>query len=154
DRLLGFGVERRSRFVEEEQRRVFQKSASDGDALPLATRQPYAALTNKRLHALRQLFDEIAACREGRLHDFVVARPAPAIADVLHERAMEHRNILRHDGDRGTKALLSDPDDVLSVEQNLSTLHIVEALQQREQGRLAAAGMADQADAFAGHNVE
>ena len=39
--------------------------------------------------------------------------------------------------------------DILAVDQDAPALHVVEALQQREQSRLAAARLADQADALA-----
>ncbi len=67
---------------------------------------------------------------------------------------MEQRNVLRHDADGLAQALLGDPRDVLAVDQDPADLHIVETLQQREQRRLAAAGMADQADALARPEAE
>ena len=38
DRLLGLAVKRRGGFIEQQDRRVLQESARDGDALPLAAR--------------------------------------------------------------------------------------------------------------------
>ena len=61
---------------------------------------------------------------------------------------------LRHDADRFAQALLRDARDILAVDQNPAELRIVEALQQREQCRLAAAGMADQTDALARPEAE
>ena len=69
-------------------------------------------------------------------------------------RAMEHRDVLRHDADGVAQALLRDARDILAVDQNAAGLHVVEPLQQREQRRLAAAGMADQPDALARHEAE
>ena len=75
-----------------------------------------------------------AACQH-----FLVGGARPPVADVLHDRAMEHRDVLRHDGDRGAQALLRYARDVLPVDQDASMLHVVEALQQRKQRRLPAA---------------
>ena len=47
------------------------------------------------------------------------------------------------------QAFLRHARDVLSVDQDAAALQVVEALQQREQRRLAAARPADQADALA-----
>ena len=144
-----FAVERRGRFVEQQQRRVFEERARDGDALALAARELHAAVADDGAHAVRQVFDEIAARRDRRFEHLVVGRVRPAVADVLHDGAMEQRNVLRHDADGFAQAVLRDARDVLAVDQDAAALRVVEALQQREQGRFAAAGMADQADALA-----
>src|SRR5271166_4674927 len=39
DRLLGFGIERRGRLVEQNDRRVLEEGAGDGDALALSARE-------------------------------------------------------------------------------------------------------------------
>src|SRR5207237_10063310 len=113
-------------------------------SLPLTALQSYAAFTDDCSYALRQLLDEVATRGESRLHDFIIAGLWPAVADVLHDRAMEHRNVLRHDTDRGTQALLGDARDVLPVEQNLSGLHVVATLQERGHSRFATAGVTHQ----------
>src|SRR5262249_60885843 len=74
----------------------------------------------------------------------------PTVADVLHDRAVKQRNVLRNEGNSGAQALLRDPGDVLAAEQNAPALHVVETLQQHEQGRLATTRLPDQADALAG----
>ena len=56
--------------------------------------------------------------------------------------------------DRVAQALLRDAGDVLPVDQDAAGLHVVEALQQREQGRLAGSRRADQADALARHEAQ
>src|SRR5262245_66592491 len=81
--------------------------------------------------------------------DVGIGRVRPAIADVLHDRAVKQRNILRNEGNRGAQALLRDPGDVLAAEQNASALQVVETLQQDEQGRFATTRLPDQADALA-----
>ena len=141
DRFLGFAVERGGGFVEQQERRVLEEGARNRDALALAAGEFHAALADDGPHALRQIFDEIAARREGRFQHFVVGRLRPAIADIFHHRAMKHRNVLRHDADGLAQALLGHARDILAVDQDASGLHVVEALQQREQGRFAAAGM-------------
>ena len=70
------------------------------------------------------------------------------------QRAVEQRDVLRHDGDGLAQALLGDLRDVLAVDQDAARLDVVEALQQGEDRRLAAARCADQADALAGVDVK
>ena len=48
---LRFRVERRGRLVEDQQRRVLEERARDGDALALAARQAHAVLADHRVEA-------------------------------------------------------------------------------------------------------
>ena len=41
----------------------------------------------------------------------------PAVADVLQDRAMEQRDVLRHHRDRLAQAFLRDPRNVLAVDR-------------------------------------
>ena len=88
------------------------------------------------------------------LPDLVVTGLGPGVADVLHQRAMEQRDVLRHDGDGLAQALLRHPRDVLSVDQDAARLDVIEALHQGEERGLAAAGGADQAHALTRADVE
>ena len=54
------------------------------------------------------------------------------VADVLDQRAVEQRDVLRHDRDGLAQALLRDLGDVLAVDQDAPRLDVVEALEQRE----------------------
>ena len=82
----------------------------------------------------------------------IAASPAlgAAVADVVAQTAVQERGVLRDHRDAGAQALLGDARDVLAVDQDAARLGPVEAEQQVHQCRLAGAGMADQADAFAG----
>src|SRR6185437_1137647 len=51
DRLLGFGIERRSRFVQKDDRRVLEESSGDGDALTLSAGELHAMLAAGRVVA-------------------------------------------------------------------------------------------------------
>src|SRR5690349_13311177 len=55
---LGVRVQRGRRLVEDQDRRVFENRACDGDALSLAAGQHDAALADDRLVLLRQRGDE------------------------------------------------------------------------------------------------
>ena len=53
DRRLGAAVERAGRLVEDQDRRVLEQGAGDGDALLLAARKLEAALADHRRHSRR-----------------------------------------------------------------------------------------------------
>ena len=150
DRFLGFAVESGGRLVEQQDRRVLQEGARDRDALPLAARQLDAAVADHGRKTFGQRFHEVAARCDGRAQHFIIGGVRPAVADVFQDRAMEQRDVLRHHRNRGAQALLRHPGNVLAVDADAPALHVIEALQQREQGRLAAARRSDEADALPG----
>ena len=59
DAPLGFVVERRRGLVEDQDGRVLEQRARDGDALALAARQQRAAIADRGVEALRQLGGEL-----------------------------------------------------------------------------------------------
>src|SRR5439155_23432943 len=58
---LAFAVQARRRFVENQDARVRQNRARDGDALPLAARQPHAALADDGVVLFFERLDEFVA---------------------------------------------------------------------------------------------
>ncbi|MNJ78216.1 hypothetical protein D3C77_759030 [compost metagenome] len=67
---LGLGVQRRGGLIENQQRRVLQQRARDGQALPLTTREQHAVLSHFGVEALRQPVDELPSTgRFSRLLD-------------------------------------------------------------------------------------
>lgn len=59
DEAFAFGVERAGGFVEDEETRVFQDRAGDGDALPLAAAEFDATFADGAVVAVRELEDEV-----------------------------------------------------------------------------------------------
>src|SRR5436190_2380602 len=155
DQLFAVAIQRRGRLVEQEEGRVLEEGAGDGDALSLTSRETEAAVADDRVQPLRQLGDEVAAVRRlyGQRH-FVVAGLGPSVANVLHQRAMEQRDVLRHDGDGLAQALLGHLRDVLAIDQDAPRLDVVEALQQREERGFAASGGANETHALARADME
>ena len=100
---LAFGktVERRRRFVEDQNRRRLQHRARDGDPLLLAARKLEAPLADRRLIAKRQRADEPIDLRVlGRRDDVPLAGAVSPVADVVEERIVEQHRVLRHHADR------------------------------------------------------
>src|SRR2546430_12697313 len=135
--------------------RILEEGAGNADALPLPGRQLHAPIADNRGNALRQIVDEVAAIgRDDRLMHVRVGGVWPTVADVLHDRAVKQGYVLWNDGDGGPQALLGHPCNVLTPQQNAPALHVVETLQQHEEGRLAAARLADETDALAGLDTQ
>ena len=81
--------------------------------------------------------------------DLGVARARAAVADIVADRAVQQRGVLRHHRDLRAQAFLRDVGDVLAVDQDAALFEVEEAQQQVDQRRLAGAGAADQADLLA-----
>ena len=75
---LAFAVEARRRFVENENARIGQNRARDRHALPLAARQPHAALADDRVVPLLESLDELVGMRDAADAHDVLARRAAA----------------------------------------------------------------------------
>ena len=84
-----------------------------------------------------------------RRDDLRVGRLRAAIADVVADRTVQQRGVLRDHGDLRAQTLLRDRSDVLAVDQDAAAFEVEEAQQQVDHGRLAGAGAADQPDLLA-----
>ena len=101
---LAFGVERRGGFVEQQQRRVAQDGAGDGDALALAARERDAAFADLGVETLRQRGDESRRMSElGGARDLGVGGVRPAETDIVAHGGCEHDAVLRHQRDAGAQ---------------------------------------------------
>ena len=147
---LAFRIQRRGRFVKQQQWRVAQDGARNGDALALAARQCHAALAERRLETGGQPADEFGGMREicGAL-DLGIAGLGPAEADVVAGGSREHHRILRHQGDMRANQFRIGRFDRHAVERNHASRGVVEAQQQMKQCALAGARGTDDRDLFA-----
>ena len=84
DHELALGVQVRGRLVEDENRRILQEGAGDGDALALASGEAHAPLADQRLVAVRAPGDELLGVRlTGGADDVLERRVGPAVGDVV-----------------------------------------------------------------------
>ena len=100
DQLLGGGVERGGGFVEDQDRRVLEEDARDGEALLLPAAELDAALAHRRVEPFGQRGDKLVELRPAcRIHDLGVGGAEAAIGDVLAHGAAEQEHVLLHDAD-------------------------------------------------------
>ena len=96
DEPLGLRVHARGGFVEDEDGRVFEQRAGDGNALLFADAELYPALADDGAEALRQPIDKLAGVGNGeRVEEFGVGRGGFAEAEVVADRAVEKEALLR-----------------------------------------------------------
>ena len=147
---LAFGVERRGRFVEQQQRRIAQDRARDRDPLPLSARERNAALANLRFHSCRQRRDKRSGMRVlGCARDLGVGRIRPAEANIVAHRACEHHAVLRHQRNPRPQLRRIEIGKPHTVKCDASGYGIVEAQQQMKDRAFAGSGRADDRDFLA-----
>jgi predicted amidohydrolase len=153
---LGLGIERRGRFVEDQDRRVLQEHARDRQPLLLAAGQFDAALADDRVQPGRQArYHARPAAPAGR-HRMIglVGGAEAAIGDVLADRAAEQEDVLLHDADLAAQRGERHVPDIDAVDGDRAGADLVEARQQRADGGLAGAGRTDEGDGLAGVMVQ
>src|SRR6187200_437477 len=75
-------------------------------------------------------------------------------ASLRKARAMEQRDVLRHRGDRSSEAMLRHVHDVFPANEDAAPLHVIEALNEREQCRLAGARPSDETNTLPAFDVQ
>ena len=141
---LGFGVERRGRFVEDEDRRVLEDRPRDRQPLPLPAGQALAAFADPRIVLLRQLDDELVRVSgTSRRLDVGRTRPGRPVGDVARDALVEKDGLLRHDADLRAQGLERHIADVDAVHQDHSRRHVEESGDQVHERGLAGAAQPD-----------
>ena len=155
DLLFGRGVDRGSRLVQDQDARIDQQRAGDGDALALAARQRLPAFAHQRIVAVRQAQDELV--RVGRArggHDLLARGLGLAVGDVLGHRPEEQERLLQHHADVAPVPGNGQCADVDAVHLDRALRDVVEAADQVDQRALARAAVPHQADHLARLDVE
>ena len=136
-------------------RRVLQKCARQRDALPLAAGEAHTAFADDRLVPLRQRDDEIVRIggASGILH-ILLGGGRFRIQDVVRHAGGKQDRVLVDDRELVTQVPQHDVTQIDSVQQDLAGRRVVEARQQRQQGRLTGAGRPGDADAGAGADTQ
>lgn len=147
--MFALGVERTSGLIEEQDAGLADESAGDSDSLLLTTREAHATLTNQRIQTFRELHlveqKAAASLLEGSLESFLdlgigKLGAVKAVQYVVLDRAGEEAWFLLHDSKLRLMVPLGvDLLDIFLVEENLASFGVVEALNQGDDGGLAAA---------------
>src|ERR1044072_3153134 len=124
-------VERRGRFVENENLRVLQQNPRDRDALTLTAGERDPAFADHRLVAFRKARDELFDVRRtSSRDDLVVGCVALSVGAVLSNGRVEKNRVLRYQAD--VPAQLSPPDvpNGNAAHENLAALRLIEPVQE------------------------
>ena len=126
--------------VKDEHRRVFEHSASNGNALHLTAGEINSLASDDCVHALRKFFDYIhALCGPERRHDLGLARLGLTEADIVKYAALDEPAVLEHEGYRVHKLVFGDLPDVGSAYPDAARLRIEKSGDNARKGRFSAA---------------
>mmetsp|Transcript_25816 Transcript_25816/g.85050 ORF Transcript_25816/g.85050 Transcript_25816/m.85050 type:complete len:268 (+) Transcript_25816:988-1791(+) len=143
---LALIVQRRRRLVQQQHRRLANDGASNRHPLLLAARKHASAEAHLRAVAVGEAVHHkaVRVRRPRRLLDLVLRGALLAVANVLRDGALEEHRLLPHQPKLGAEPAQVERADVDTVEGDRAALRVIEALEQRDESRLAAAGRATQ----------
>ena len=90
-------IERVCRLIQNQDLRISDKRASEGQSLALTAREPKAMIPNNRFEAFGQRLDKLQGmCFAGRLDEFLVGGAELAVGDVLGDGRVEKIDLLTY----------------------------------------------------------
>ncbi len=151
--LLGLGVDRGGRFVEDQQTRVAELGADECDQLTLTDRQRAATLAHLGEDARGETLEprgqpELCECGV----DVCVGRLGPAVAHVVADRRVEQEPILGNHPDPQVPSVGADVGEVDSADLDPAGGRVVEATQQLGEGGLPGPRFAHDGDRCPGRD--
>lgn len=149
------GIHRRNRIVEDQDGRIFQQGAGDGDALLLTARDGDTALAQDSLVAILEVHNVVPdVSKAGRPFNVLGGGVIHAKGDVVGDGIREEEVLLRDIGTRLPHRVDGDAVDVLPIHEKGAVGDVISAQEQIDQRRLACAGLAHDAHALAGLDRE
>ena len=148
-------VERGRRLVEADHGRVLEHGARERDALLLAPGELEPPLADDRVEAVRQRVEQRRQVRRARRGlDGGVGRARVAVADVLADGRVEERRVLGHDADGVPQVADVVVPDVAAADGHAAAVDVVEAEEEPQERRLAAARRAHDGHGLARFDLE
>ena len=138
------------RLVQDQDTRVGEQHAREGDELALAGRQGRSALLHHRVVPVGQFHDELVRVHGLRRRlDFLVGGVELAVADVLAHVAGEDERVLQHDAHLPAQAFQRDGTHVVAVDRHRAFGDVVETRQQVDDRGFAGTRRTDQRNRLA-----
>src|SRR5579884_1477318 len=149
------GIERAGGLVENEDPRVLEDHARDGETLLLPSGETVAALAHHSVQALREIDDAVIDVgRSGCLCQLCVAGVGTREEEVLADGGVEEERLLGDGGDDvGQRGQLQVPH-VVAIDLDRSAADVVKPGSQIRDGRLAGAAWPDEGHQLTGLGLE
>src|SRR5690606_24157807 len=119
DERLALTVEAGRRLVEDEDLRIGEDRARDGDALALSAGELHPSLADDRLVPVGKREREVVAVRDaGGGEDLIGRRIGPGEPDVLGDGAVEEEVVLEHDAEDRAVVAEAQVVEVTAVDED------------------------------------
>ncbi len=129
--FFALGVERGIGLIQQQDGRVTQNGAGDGNALLLTAGEIAAAFADDGIVTVADLFDEFMRMRLLRCGDDLrLGGIQAAIANVLTNSVVKQEGVLADKADIATQGRLRESADVRTIEQDGPLVCIIETQQQ------------------------
>src|SRR6185369_2203069 len=129
--MFTFAVETACCFVQNDNRRIFQKCSGDCDTLTLSARKLDAAFTDQGFITFRQGFDKIIGiCMARSLHYLLVSCTGVAITDIFPNGSMKETCVLGHKSDASSQTFKCDIGNALIINFYRASLNVKMAQEQ------------------------
>ena len=125
--FLGLGIERRGRFIEDEDRRVLEDSPRDREPLTLTTGETASSVTDDRFIPFGHVDDELMGIGDTRglldrlLPGHTVRRRLGGIdtkSDVVIDRIVEEHGFLSDDTHEGAQVVGRETTDIDAIQRD------------------------------------
>src|SRR5581483_11610058 len=144
---LGERVNAGRGLVEDDDRGVLEQHACQGDELTLTHRERPARLAYQRIQTIGQRLQPVAAPNmSGRLLNLLAADIGSRIANVICHRTRKEEGDLRHNAQMPVIIVQVKAADIVSIDQDLSALELVEACNQLADARFTSPRMSNECD--------
>ena len=144
DERLAFVVERACGFIENQNPRIFEQAASDGDALALAAGERGTSLSHLRFETAFHFGDEFPGIRQlGGAPHFVLGGIRAAVADIFIHRTGEEKVVLKHDADLLAVEVVIERSQIMAIDADDACRGIIETGEQADERGFSAAARAD-----------
>lgn len=155
DRRFRFRIEGGCGFIQNENRRIFQKHAGDRDPLFLAAGQFHPALTDDGVQPVGQRTDKrFQFGTADRFPNFFIGSIQFPVPDVVSQRTRKQEHILLNDSDLLAQRSQLDITNIMTVYRDRTGLNIVKTRQQAANRRFAGAGRTDKGHCFSRTNIQ
>src|SRR5216683_4563059 len=139
DLVFGGAVNRAGRVVQDEDARISQQGARNGDALPLSAGKGHTALANQCVVTILEAQNEIVRLGISRcLLNRCLVRPLPqSIGDILPYGAREEEDILLDGRNLRAQRVQAPLAHVDAINQNAALVDVINAIDQLRKRALA-----------------
>ncbi len=145
DQRFGFRVEAGRGFVQNQNARVGQDGAGDGDALALAAGEFHAALADDGVVLLFEILGEFVHARDAAgFENLFLGRAGAREGDVFFDGAVEQERVLQHHAQLRAVAVQAHCREVHAIDEDSSFGGDVESRDQADDGGFAGARGAHQ----------